>query len=376
MVLRTAVVGAGIISGEHLSALRSCPKTMPVAVCDIDEERATRVAQAHDTTAYFDIDELLSSEQLDWLHICTPVQTHVTLARKALEAGVPVLIEKPITWTSDELEELIETAERHDVSLSPVHNHMFDPAMRKARSMIDEGTIGKVRGVDMTYTGTSFADEPNRGAWTFELSGGEFEEGIPHPLYLALVIGGYPNSTADIDVQTALTRSYEQPFSYDSTLLQYRAVDGSLCSIRVSAGGIPQHQLSVHGDRSSLLIDLVSQTVVRIPKDYTTSSINRARNNLDRAVGRVAGTATILQDVIRNQLDDSWKNEKELDSHYYQIDAEAAALRRGDEPPVDIEQAQWVIRLMEQIRDAADDNEDTEDTKETSPSSKQQSTEV
>lgn len=370
MVLRTAVVGAGIISGEHLSALRSCPKTTPVAVCDIDEERATRVARAHDTTAYFDIDELLSSEQLDWLHVCTPVQTHVTLARKAIEAGVPVLIEKPITRTSDELEELIESAERNDVSLSSVHNHVFDPAMRKARTLIDEGVIGDIRGVDMTYTGASFADEPNRGAWAFELSGGEFEEGIPHPLYLALTIGGYPNSEADIDVQTALTRSYEQPFSYDSTLIQYRS-DGRLCSIRVSAGGVPQHQLGVHGERGSLLIDLVSQTVVRIRNDYTVSSVNRARNNLDRAVSRVLGTVTMVKDVLRNQLEDSWESEKELDSHYYQIDDAAAAIQRGNQQPVPIEQAQWVIRMMEQIREVADETDRTEEAKDTPQSSQQ-----
>lgn len=357
MVLRTAVVGAGVVSGTHLTALRRCPKTTPVAVCDIDEERATKVAREHNTTAYFDIDELLSSEQLHWLHICTPVQTHVTLARKAMESGVPVLIEKPITETSDELDELIEISEENDVVLSSVHNHVFDPAMRKARKLIDEGVVGKIRGVDLTYTGTSFADEPNRGSWTFELSGGEFEEGIPHPLYIALTIGGYPKNDDDIDIQTALTKSYEQPFSYDSVMMQYPTVNGGLSSIRVSAGGVPQHQLSVHGDRSSLLIDLISQTVVRIRRDYTTSSINRARNNLDRAVGRVMGTANMVQDVLSNRFDSSWESEKALKTHFYQIDAEANALLRGDQQPVPIEQAQWVIRMMELIRDAANETE-------------------
>lgn len=355
MVLRTAVVGAGIVSGEHLSALRECPNTTPVAVCDIDEERARGMARKHKTAAYTDIEELLSAEQLHWLHICTPVQTHVTLAQTALEAGVPVLIEKPITMTSDELRELIETAEQHDVSLSPVHNHMFDPAMRRARTLLDRGAIGELRGVDVTYTGASFANDPNRGSWTFELPGGEFEEGIPHPLYLALAVGGYPNDTADIDVQTALTTSYEESFTYDMTQLQYRSENGTLCSIRVSAGEIPVHRLDVHGSEGSLVIDLVSQTVVPLGVDYTASSVNRARNNLDRAARRVLGTVTALRDVLTDRFNDSWETKTRLNSHYYQIDAEAAALVRGSGPPVPIEQAEWVITLMEQIRDEAED---------------------
>lgn len=354
MVLRTGVVGAGIISGEHLSALRHCPKTTPVAVCDIDEERARQMARQHKTTAYTDIEELLAAESLQWLHICTPVQTHVEIARTALDAGVSVLIEKPITLTSEELEQLIETADRNDVSVSPVHNHMFDPAMRRARSLLDEGTIGEIRGVDLTYTGASFADEPNRGSWTFELPGGEFEEGIPHPLYLALTTGGYPSDREAITIETTLTKSYEKPFTYDSVQLQYQSETGVLCSIRVSPGGVPVHRLDIHGSERSLVVDFVSQTTISLGADYTSSSINRARNNLERAARRVWGTVAVLGDVVENQFTDSWESEIQLNSHYYQIDREATALLDGNKPPVPIEQAQWVIRLMEQIRTVAD----------------------
>ncbi|UPM42901.1 Gfo/Idh/MocA family protein [Halocatena salina] len=355
MVLRTAVIGAGIISGKHLSALRECPNTTPVAVCDLDEKRAGRMAKEHKTAAYTDIEELLAGEQLHWLHICTPVQTHVTLAQTALAAGIPVLIEKPITMTNEELQKLVETADANDVTVSPVHNHMFDPAMRKARTLLEQGVVGELRGVDVTYTGASFADEPNRGSWTFELPGGEFEEGIPHPLYLALVMGGYPNDAGEIDVQTALTTSYENPFTYDTTQIQYRSETGTLCSIRVSAGEIPVHRIDVHGSDGSLVVDLVSQTVVPLGTDYTATSVHRARNNLDRAARRILGTATAFYDVLNNRFNNSWETERQLDSHYYQIDAEASALIRGNAPPVPIEQAEWVITLMEQIRDEAEE---------------------
>ncbi|WP_330631919.1 Gfo/Idh/MocA family protein [Halocatena halophila] len=356
MVLRTAVVGAGVISGQHLTGLRKCPNTTPVGVCDIDEDRARSMAHDHNTTAYTDLDELLETESLDWLHICTPVQTHESIGLSALKAGVSVLIEKPITVTADELTTLRDTAETNDAIVSPVHNHMFDPATRRARALLDRGIVGDIRGVDVTYTGASYAHEPNRGAWTFELPGGEFEEGIPHPLYLALALGGYPADTSAIDIRTALTRAYEQEFSYDSVQLQYQTDHGVLCSVRVQPGGTPVHRIDIHGSAGSLVIDLVSQTVVPLTADYTSSTINRARNNLERVGRRLQGTILAVRDVLDNRINDSWETEIQLNSHFYQIDAEAAALL-GDRPqPVPIEQAHWVLSLMEEIRSVAEDS--------------------
>ena len=111
MSLRSAVVGAGVVSERHLTGLDRNPRTDLVAICDLDEGRANEKALEHGIKAYTDLGEMLAEANLDWLHVCTPVATHVPLAIQAIEAGVPVLIEKPVAETVEEVEELVASGE-------------------------------------------------------------------------------------------------------------------------------------------------------------------------------------------------------------------------------------------------------------------------
>jgi len=190
MTLRTAVIGGGTVSSVHLDGLDRNPRTDLVAICDLDEDTARGIATEYDIQAFFDVEEMLAKLDLDWVHVCTPVQTHLPIAKTVIEAGIPVQIEKPITETYEEFEELASFAERHDAVVSEKHNHAFDPVVRQALRMKREGELGEVRGVDVIYTGSSRPDDPNRGPWNFDLAGGEFEEGIPHPIYITLRAGG------------------------------------------------------------------------------------------------------------------------------------------------------------------------------------------
>jgi len=353
MSLRTAVVGGGTVSDRHLDGLVACPWTNPVAVCDIDEDRATEKADTYGLEAYTDLEAMLARADLDWLHVCTPVATHLDVATTAIEAGVPVLIEKPITETADEYEQLAVTAEEHGVHVSAVHNHDFDPVVRQLADAIEEGTVGEVRAVEMRYAGQTYPDDVRRGEWAFELPGGEFEEGLPHPLYMLLRIGGYPTALENIQAITHRHREYDRPFTYDGAKLQYVSEDDLLCSATLLPGSVPDKGIHVQGEDGALVADLVSQTLVTLDRDYGASPVARARNNVDRAVDRMLGNAANVRSVIERRRNDDWATEIDLDGLAYQLDAEARALRGEGDPPVALEEAGWTIRLMEAIRDAA-----------------------
>ncbi|MFC7137867.1 Gfo/Idh/MocA family protein [Halobaculum litoreum] len=198
MTLRTAVIGGGTVSEVHLSGLSKNPRTELVAICDLDEEIATSKAEKYGIKAYTDLDELLAAEDLDWVHVCTPVQTHLPVAKTVIDAGIPIQIEKPITETYEEFEELAAYAAERDVVVSEKHNHNFDPVVRQARKRMESGECGTIKGVEVIYTGCSKPDDPNRGPWNFELAGGEFEEGSPPAVHdaagrrLPPVRGGHP----------------------------------------------------------------------------------------------------------------------------------------------------------------------------------------
>jgi predicted dehydrogenase len=353
MTLRTAVVGGGTVSKVHLNGIQQNPRTELAGVCDIDEEVARELAAEYDTRAFFDLSEMLAAVDLDWIHLCTPVQTHLELATMAIEAGVPVQIEKPITETYAEFERLAEVASAHGVPVSEVHNHVFDPAMRVAMERKREGELGDVKGVNMIYTGSSNPDDPNRGPWNFDLAGGEFEEGLPHPLYLTLRAGGYPRDEAAIRASTSLFGTYDRPFDYDGAQVQYVTDDDVLCSATVIGGTIPNRVLLIHGTEASLTVDFVSQTVEAHDRAYKSSSAARALNNLDRAGDRLAGTVANARGVLQRKRNGDWDTERSLNGHYYQFDAEARALEAGDEMPVPLEEARWTVGLMEAVREDA-----------------------
>jgi len=363
MTLRTAVVGGGVVSGVHLSGLERNPRTELVAICDLDEDVARRIAREHGIRAFFDVEEMLDELELDWVHVCTPVQTHLPVAKTVIDHGIPVMIEKPITETYAEFEELAAYAEERGVIVSEKHNHDFDPVMRAAMEKVRDGELGRVRGVDLLYTGETAPDAKRRGPWSFELAGGEFEEGLPHPLYVLLRAGGYPRSEDDVSAQTSLVGDYDADFDYDGTQVQYVSDDGALCSATILSDTIPVRQLIIHGEETSLTADLTSQTLIEHDRDYKSSSVARALNNVDQIVDRTAGTIQNVRSVLERKRDDSWETARQLNAHYYQNDAESRALEAGDPDmmPVPLSESRWTMRLMQEIRDAARDDRDRHD---------------
>ncbi len=353
MSITTAVVGGGTVSDWHLDGLTRLPEADLVAICDLDEDRVRQKAREYDLKAYTDVEAMLVREELDWLHICTPVQTHLELAKTAIESDVAVQIEKPVTETAEEAEELLRHAERYDVPVSVVHQHDYDPAMREARERIERGEIGEVRSAEMLYAGETWPDEEKRGSWALDLAGGEFEEGLPHPIYMLLNLGGYPESPEAITADTDRHRHYEQGFDYDGTSFQYRSEDGALCSGTILASPVPHKELRIHGNDGSLVVDVVSQTVTALDRDYESSSLGRAMANVDHVIDRVRGTVENAMAVAQRARSDDWETHRDLNAHAYQFDREARALL-GDAPmPDTLAEARWTIEIMEEIRASA-----------------------
>src|SRR5215467_12908363 len=112
-------------------------------ICDTDAERlqamARRYPAAQTTTDY---QKLLADHALDAVAVVTPVATHFQIAKEALLAGKHVLVEKPLTATAREAEELIEVAERHARTLMVDHTFVYTGAVRKMKEIVESGELG------------------------------------------------------------------------------------------------------------------------------------------------------------------------------------------------------------------------------------------
>ncbi|PKM12479.1 MAG: UDP-N-acetyl-D-glucosamine dehydrogenase [Gammaproteobacteria bacterium HGW-Gammaproteobacteria-3] len=125
--LKCAVVGAGYLGKFHAEKYASLVDCELVAVVDIDQVAAADVASRYGAQALTDYRSVLG--QVDAVSIVVPTTLHHAVARDFLDSGVHVLVEKPITVSVDEADELIETARRKRVVLQVGHLERFNPAV-------------------------------------------------------------------------------------------------------------------------------------------------------------------------------------------------------------------------------------------------------
>jgi predicted dehydrogenase len=149
--LRLGLVGYGYWGPNILRNFAATPRVQPVMLADQDAGRlakAKAVYPALETTT--DPDKLLSSDQVDAVAIVTPVSTHYALARRALECGKHVLLEKPMTATVAEAEELVALAAERQRTLMVDHTFLYNPAIRAIKSLVESGQLGDILYYDST----------------------------------------------------------------------------------------------------------------------------------------------------------------------------------------------------------------------------------
>ena len=116
-----------------------------VWLCDVDEERRAQAAQSYPaarvTSSFGDV---LADGSVEAVVVATPVPTHYELARRALEAGKHVFVEKPPAMRGAEIEELCELAEERDLVLMPGHLLLYHPGVQKLKEIVDSGELGEV----------------------------------------------------------------------------------------------------------------------------------------------------------------------------------------------------------------------------------------
>lgn len=125
--LRTAVIGVGYLGNFHAQKYVLLPNVELVGVAESNPIRGNEIATALGTTLYSNYHDLIG--KVDAVSIVVPTQYHHVVAKDFLAAGVHVLIEKPITVTIEEADELIELAEQNNVVFQVGHLERFNPVL-------------------------------------------------------------------------------------------------------------------------------------------------------------------------------------------------------------------------------------------------------
>lgn len=149
--LRLGMIGYGYWGANVLRNLRSLAGARVEMVCDTAEDALQRAARTYpELSRTRDSADILFSPDIDAVAIITPVWTHFELAKAALQNEKHVFLEKPLTATARQAEELIELADRRGLTLMVDHTFLFTGAVRKIRQLIYSGTLGALYYYDST----------------------------------------------------------------------------------------------------------------------------------------------------------------------------------------------------------------------------------
>jgi len=133
--VRVGVVGVGSLGFHHARILKQSRETRLVGICDLDAQRAAEVASQLETPAFGDLSELL--DQVDAVTIVVPTSSHFEVGMMALDHGCDLLIEKPITPTTAEADELIRRAAERDRIIQVGHIERFNAAVRACEPYLE-----------------------------------------------------------------------------------------------------------------------------------------------------------------------------------------------------------------------------------------------
>lgn len=149
--IRSGIIGLGFIGEVHARAVRAAGGTL-AAVADASPDRIEEIAQRLGAAwGAPSAEALVTSPDVDVVHICTPNHLHAPLARLALEAGKHVICEKPLATVRAEAEDLVATARAAGVVAAVPFIYRYYPTVREARSRVQNGASGPIRLIHGSY---------------------------------------------------------------------------------------------------------------------------------------------------------------------------------------------------------------------------------
>lgn len=114
------------------------------AICDVDKEKSEEFGKKYSVNSYDSIDSLLNSEEFDAAFVCTPTSTHSSIASQLIQSHKHVFVEKPLTYLSEEGEDLLELANKNKTVLSCGYIERFNPAVRVVKDFVKSKKYGEL----------------------------------------------------------------------------------------------------------------------------------------------------------------------------------------------------------------------------------------
>jgi len=151
--IRIAVIGVGNMGKNHARVYSQNPDVDLVAISDIDESIAQRVASTFGAKWYLDYKEMLNTEEIDAVSIAVPTTKHEKVALDVIDCGKHVLLEKPIAASIKSAKKIVESANKSGTKLMVGHIERFNPVVARIKQLIEEGKLGRIVSISSKRVG-------------------------------------------------------------------------------------------------------------------------------------------------------------------------------------------------------------------------------
>lgn len=284
--VRVGLVGCGRIARVHLGYLRGLSQVELVGVCDASQPALQAFVAGSDLRAFSSIDALVEEAAPDVVHVLTPPASHARLALQLLQAGVNVLVEKPLAMTTAEADMVLAAADRQGRWVSVDHNRFFDPVVQRAAQLLASGRLGRLVGVDV-FQGADAGDAEKMSSgsddWRVNLPGGILHNLASHPLYLMRRFAG-PASSLRI-----VSRQLSAGLLEEVRLL----AEGEVCLATVTMSMRTQpftNRISLFGTEGTIEVNLNNMTLIERRPRKLPKLVGKVWPNVDEALQLLAST--------------------------------------------------------------------------------------
>jgi predicted dehydrogenase len=263
-LINVAIVGSGIIGGNHADAVLRHPRLRIVALVDaVDAANAAlaaRIAAATGAapTCHRTLGDALAAQPVDLVAICTPSGLHVEAAEQTLRAGAHLLVEKPLDVSLPKARAFAKVAleaEERGLVCAVVSQHRFDPAMVAVQRAVRDGRLGRLTSAVVSmpwWRDQAYYDSADwRGTWEFDGGGAVANQGI-HLVDQMLALLGPP-----VEVTARATRiAHERIEVEDLAVATLSFAGGALAVLHASTSAYPglPVRLQVHGTAGSAVL--------------------------------------------------------------------------------------------------------------------------
>ncbi|WP_066190967.1 MULTISPECIES: Gfo/Idh/MocA family protein [Gracilibacillus] len=328
---KIAIVGAGVISASHAKAITAHPEADLVAICDIEQEKAEKLANDFDVKKiYTDYDKMFKQEAIDIVSICVPSGYHADATIAAAQHGIHVLCEKPLDITSKNMSKMIEACRSHRVKLGAVYQRRTLDAAIKTKKAIQEGKLGKMVLGDAYlkyYRSPEYYESAGwRGTWEIDGGGALMNQGIH-----------------GVDLIQWMMGEVESVFAYTAPLVRNIEVeDTAVIAVKYKNGafGVIQGTTSVYpGQETRFELHGENGSIIFADSGFKQWKFSGKEEEMPQASNTEGGSND--PKAISNK------------GHYIFVDDMIQAIKEDREPLVSGEEARKAVDLLLAIYESA-----------------------